>query len=411
LVDLGLKPEATPDASQAAEVKEAEASASKQKLFGSEPLPIERLQDFDLDLEVQLDDIEGIEVAIDQAKANITLKDGALKLAPLRFALVGGHAEIDAEVDAREPTPKWRVRAETDDIKLDDLWRQLRTEVPLGGELALVLDLQANGKSPRDLVESLDGDLNFALQRGQIESRLFGLTTMNPLRWLVARSTRRGYSEIDCFVARFHAENGVAEAGTLVLDTPNAIATGKGSIDFARETIDLQIHPQAKQRRLVALATPFTIKGNLAKPSVEASTAGATARMVGQVALGPINLLGSILPFVSDGGADKDNPCLKGVALDTAPKPTSAPLETATTTNEFSVEDTAPAAYATTSASHVRDGPGTTYTVIETLAKGATVNVTGKVQELDWYRVGLASGGIGYVWAKLLEPAGQADAR
>lgn len=76
---------------------------------------------------------------------------------------------------------------------------------------------------------------------------------------------------------------------------------------------------------------------------------------------------------------------------------------------EVSVEDMAPAAYVATTASHVRQGPGTTYRVVDTLAKDATVEVTGKVQEVDWYRVGLANGGIGYVWAKLLKPAEQAD--
>ena len=49
--------------------------------------------------------------------------------------------------------------------------------------------------------------------------------------------------------------------------------------------------------------------------------------------------------------------------------------------------------------------------MIDTLAAGATVEVTGAVLGRDWYRIGLADGGVGYVWAKLLGPAGQAAAR
>ena len=62
------------------------------------------------------------------------------------------------------------------------------------------------------------------------------------------------------------------------------------------------------------MSTPFTIEGPLADPSISVSTAGASLRTGGEVLLSPLNLLGSLLPFVGNGG-NKDNPCLtlKGV--------------------------------------------------------------------------------------------------
>ena len=79
-------------------------------------------------------------------------------------------------------------------------------------------------------------------------------------------------------------------------------------------------------------------------------------------------------------------------------------ISTAERTQGFSVEDLASAPYSVTTAAHVRDGPDTTYPVIATLAQGATVTVTGKVTERDWYRVAMDDT-VGYVWAKLLAPA------
>ncbi len=306
LADLGLTPAAAGDATPPHHA----AAPAEPHLFGREPFPLDSLQKLDLDLEVQLDSLKGVALAIDQAKAHVMLTEGRLQLSPLRFDIVGGYAEVNAEVDARAPTPKWRMRAEANDVDLGNAWRQLETDVPLSGQLDLALDLQASGRSPRDLANSISGDLNLALQRGRIQSRLFGLTTMNPARWLVAPSTLRGYSTINCFVARSEVDNGVAELRTLVLDTPNVIAGGTGFIDFARETLDVQIRPSAKQRRLVEFATPFAITGSLAKPSVSASTTGAATRALARVALSPVNLLGSLLPFVNNRGADPDNPCL-----------------------------------------------------------------------------------------------------
>jgi uncharacterized protein YraI len=76
----------------------------------------------------------------------------------------------------------------------------------------------------------------------------------------------------------------------------------------------------------------------------------------------------------------------------------------------FSVQDLAPATYTVTTASHVREGPDTLYPVLTTLSEGTTVSVTGKVEGRDWYRVVLGDS-VGYVWAKLLEPAQAAAAQ
>ncbi len=72
-------------------------------------------------------------------------------------------------------------------------------------------------------------------------------------------------------------------------------------------------------------------------------------------------------------------------------------------TEGFSVQDMASAPYTVTTDAHVREGPDTTYPVLTTLSRGATVAVTGKVQGSNWYRVE-AGDEVGYVWAKLLEP-------
>jgi paraquat-inducible protein B len=91
-----------------------------------------------------------------------------------------------------------------------------------------------------------------------------------------------------------------------------------------------------------------------------------------------------------------------GPAETLPPLPRIAPAATG-----FSVEDSAPAGFAVQSAAHVREGPGTTYRVIDTLAQGAMVEVTGEVLGRDWYRISLDDGAIGYVWGKLLAPAVQ----
>jgi paraquat-inducible protein B len=76
-----------------------------------------------------------------------------------------------------------------------------------------------------------------------------------------------------------------------------------------------------------------------------------------------------------------------------------------TVASGFSVTDMEPVVYAPTTASHVRRGPGINYPILDTLARDTTVQVTGRALGLNWYRVRLADGRVGYVWARLLQPA------
>ena len=184
------------------------------------------------------------------------------------------------------------------------------TDVPVDGEFNLILDVRAAGRTPRALASSLTGDIAIAVERGHIRSRLFAFTALDLSSWMFSKSTRKGYSKINCFIARFAIDEGVAKTQMLLLDTKNVRTSGEGTIDFREETIKLDMDPQPKSKRIAQLTTPFSIAGPLASPAVQVSTTGAAVRTLGEIVLTPINTLGSLLPFVSDSGEDKDNPCL-----------------------------------------------------------------------------------------------------
>ncbi len=137
--------------------------------------------------------------------------------------------------------------------------------------------------------------------------------------WLFARSTQRGYSELNCFIVRFDIVEGVADTETLFLDTDNVQLFGDGDIDLEPESISLDMDPRAKTRRIANLTTRFSIEGTLTRPRVNVSAGGAAVRTIGEIALTPVNLLGRLLPFVNDRGDDADNPCVSVEIADPAP--------------------------------------------------------------------------------------------
>jgi uncharacterized protein involved in outer membrane biogenesis len=309
LADLGLLPETGTAASGTSTDGQDEKPARKW-LFGEEPIAFGALKDFDLDLEVQLDQVKGVLLEIDGVEARLDLVDGLLRVDPLLLGVVGGRVDMRLLADARPKVPEVSLDIVADDVDLDDFLAQVEAAVPLAGQLNMIVHLKAAGLSLRSLAESLEGEFNLAIAQGQVLTSLLHATVASPLGWAVSRTARRGYSDLNCLVARFDVQKGLAQSVKLLLDTNNVHAEGAGTIDFRNERVDIGVHPRAKSRRLVSIATPFRIQGPLASPSVRVHTTGAVTRMVGNTLASPVNVLGSLLPLVSNRGRDADNPCL-----------------------------------------------------------------------------------------------------
>ena len=300
--DFGLLPE--PDAQDVKKLEETEKS-----IFSDKPLPFEVLKRFDLDLTVLLDQLEGAQLDIDKAEGQLSLKDGLLKIDPLRFVFIGGSVVAHLVADANEKEPKISLQLEADDVDLGDLLAQVAVDVPLDGEVDMVLDLTAVGASPRALTSSLEGDWDTAISRGHVRTSLLDLAALDLIHWMTSDAARKGFSDLNCFILRIDYHEGLGQLERQFLDTTNVLADGTGDINLRKEVIDIKVQPHAKKTALISLTTPFSIEGPLASPSVEVG--GVTGRMIGEVILAPVHVLGSVLlPFVHDHGKDPKNPCL-----------------------------------------------------------------------------------------------------
>jgi AsmA family protein len=192
---------------------------------------------------------------------------------------------------------------------------------PFTGELALILKLQSRGDSREQLVSSLDGEAQFALQRGGVDLGSLNLATADVITWLLAGAERgsgvlrgitaSGRTTLECFAGRFVVADGIATAQSLLMKTPLTISTATGTLDLVDQTIDLQAHLGARRESMFDPGQIYRIRGPLADPAVDFSKTGFAARAIAGLALKPLDVLGSVLrPLVSDGGGDGDNPCL-----------------------------------------------------------------------------------------------------
>jgi len=81
---------------------ETPASADNQFVFDREPLNLTGLQQFNLDLDLSIDQITGADFSIDKLAGQVKLTDGALRIPPMRVTFDGGDADLELAVDTRK---------------------------------------------------------------------------------------------------------------------------------------------------------------------------------------------------------------------------------------------------------------------------------------------------------------------
>ena len=290
LSDIGLSVESM-EALEASKDKEtadpAEKEDGKRKTFFSrEPLDLAWLQELDVDIAIEVDQLRGVNLKIDEAKSQITLEAGRLRLSQTDFRYFGGKASGYYELDARA-TPVYRIDVKVDDIALGGLLAEFLPNTIEGGVMDLALKLEGRGQTAHQVASSLSGALDVAVEKSKIPSTYVELLSADVLGWTLGKTAiSDGYSHVDCGVIGIDIESGIARSHALLADGPNFSLSGNAVVDLGAETLDLVLLPNQKGDVFVN-ATPVNVSGSLVDPTVEAIPANAATKRIGRIVLLP----------------------------------------------------------------------------------------------------------------------------
>jgi uncharacterized protein involved in outer membrane biogenesis len=313
LADFGVGSAGTSDA-DGAPISETVVTS-----FVSSVAPLRAL---DLALNVEIGQVEGTKLSIGRGKFDLTLQDGVLRLDPAQFDFVAGTALLHATADTRAKPPRIDLSLHADDVQLGQFLLAIGKTPSMTGELALILKLQTAGDSARPLLASLNGEGHFAIQRGGVVLSRLHLATADVMTWLLAGAQRgtgllrgitaSGQTRLDCFAGNFVVADGIATTQSLLMKTPLTVSRAAGTVNLVDRTIDLEVHLRATRGSAFDPSSVYRIQGPLADPAVEFSKTGFAVRTLLNLALKPLDALGSLLlPLVEDGGRDPTNPCLQ----------------------------------------------------------------------------------------------------
>jgi len=256
------------------------------------------------------------------------LRDGVLRLDPLKFGLSGGAIVSAVTLDARQRP----IRAETsvDFRKIDfaRLFPTLDRARLSDGQLGAQLRLRGRGQSIAEFAASSDGTLAVAMSGGRISHTVIAAASLDGGKLLPLLVRGDEPVAVRCAAIAMAVTDGVARSQVLVFDTETTRVDGSGAIDLEAEQFELELKPRPKQPSILSLRAPLYVTGSFGDATVAVGP-GALLRGGAAIALAAINPLAALLALIETGpGEDSNCPqVLASVApaLDQADEPTTRP--------------------------------------------------------------------------------------
>ncbi|NIR29841.1 MAG: AsmA family protein [Gammaproteobacteria bacterium] len=262
----------------------ADASASRARLFSERPLHLGLPQSVQLSLVLHARTLVTPRLALRDVAANARLVDGVLTVDPLQARMAGGSMEGGFVLDTRRANPGLSADMVARELDVGELLRVLASSDVLEGKADLALSLRGSGDSVADIAGGLDGHVRVLVEEGRaqvaaMDTFVGGFTRL--IGMLFARHSERG--TVNCLAGEFQLENGIARSTLLLADTDSSTLHGKGTIDLRNEALDLVVSPKPKTATL-SLVVPVKIEGTLADPTFTPSKLAAARKLGGIVA-------------------------------------------------------------------------------------------------------------------------------
>ena len=279
-----------------------------RKVLPDAPLDFERLRAMNADVKYVADRIDNVrELPLDKGSVQITLKDGVLMLDPLDLGVASGKVAGKIRIDATQKPADIRAALEVRSMQIERLVPKVEKLKSSFGKLDGRINLSGRGNSVAGWLGGASGDVAAMTGRGQFSNLLlevFGLDGGEIVKFLL-----EGDREVTlrCAAVAFDVGKGVMRSRNLLLDTSDTVFNGTGDISLADEKMNIVIRPQPKDRSILTVRTPLSIRGTFASPKVGVEAAPLAARGAAAVALGAINPLLALAATIETGpGQDAD---------------------------------------------------------------------------------------------------------
>ncbi len=253
----------------------------------------------------------GSSLPLSDLSTHLKLKNGDLRLDPLRFGMAGGTINSTIHLEGDKTPLQGRADVHARSLKLRQLFPDVQAMQSALGQLNGDATLSGRGNSVADLLATSNGDLKLLMNDGLISRSLMEIVGLNVGNYVVGKLFGDDEVKINCAAANLQVKNGLASSRLFVFDTENAVINITGTTNFANERLDLSIDPESKGIRIITLRSPLYVRGTFKNPDAGVKAGPLIARGAAAVALGAVVAPAAALLALISPSENDQNQCTK----------------------------------------------------------------------------------------------------
>lgn len=231
-------------------------------------------------------------LTLTNVNAKAVVKDGQLVVEPLGAALYGGTVNGRFVLDGNGETPRMQFNQALVGVETGSLLADLANNDRLSGRARFDLNLDTAGRTSKEMIGALDGNMQFELTDGVIR----GFNITQALQTAVALFDRKAPPKSTSpdtvfkdFKGSATVEKGVISSNDLKASLPNLDVTGAGTVNLATQSLDYRLNAtvpkgqaavDAGLGKLAGKSVPVKISGNLSDPDVNADVSAIISSQV-----------------------------------------------------------------------------------------------------------------------------------
>lgn len=253
-----------------------EPQAKQEAAAGAVVIPLALLRELDAQGKLKVGSLKAFGIRSESVLINVSAGNGRIALGPNSAKLYGGQYAGRTTVDASGKVPRFQFEEKLAAIQLGPFLKDADVFDRYTGTGNLDIKLTAQGLDAEQVTKTLNGAVNVALRNGKVQGVDLQKTiaqaraAYDKLRGKTVRVSTQASDEtaFDSLTATIRVTDGVARNDDLKLQGPVVRATGKGSANLVKQTLDYRLQVTlAEGAGRSGSTVPLAIGGTFASPS------------------------------------------------------------------------------------------------------------------------------------------------
>lgn len=261
----------------------------------------------EIDASASVDKLIHNNVVIGSLRAPVRLSGGDLHVGPIESGFQQSKLSSDIHFNTAEKPAKLEYKLSLKNWDYGPVQNAFHGRQDVKGRADIKIDLSSSGNSDQELKDNLKGSMSLIAGKAEFPAATLNFWGSGLLNAILPDFNPDAQTTLNCAIADFTVEEGIAKSNALFLDTIEVTLSGAGEYDFAKDDLDITLKPKPKSVAIGDISTAVNIEGPIASPSIGPS-AFDLGKKLGGLALGLVNP--AFLAYsLTDLGLSDAHPC------------------------------------------------------------------------------------------------------